>query len=44
MRRMLRLRDEQRERIRAHFPEEQIPESRPGRKPVPARDVLEDVR
>jgi transposase len=40
---MLRLRDDQWERIREHFPEEQIPESRPGRKPVPARDVLEAV-
>src|SRR5215813_4692805 len=40
---MLRLRDEQWERIRDHFPEEQIPEGRPGRKPVPARDVLEAV-
>lgn len=38
---MFRLRDEQWERIREHFPEEHIPESRPGRKPVPARDVLE---
>lgn len=43
MRRMLRLRDEQWERIREHFPEEPIPESRPGRKPVPARAVLEAV-
>lgn len=41
---MLRLRDEQWDRIREHFPEEHIPESRPGRKPVPARDVLEAVR
>jgi hypothetical protein len=41
MRRILRLRDEQWERIREHFPEEQIPESSPGRKPGPARDVLE---
>jgi transposase len=38
---MLRLRDDQWERIREHFPEEHIPESRPGRKPVPARAVLE---
>ena len=37
---MLRLRDDQWERIREHFPEEHIPESRPGRKPVPARAVL----
>jgi transposase len=40
---MLRLRDDQGERIREHFPEEHIPEGRPGRKPVPARAVLEAV-
>ena len=40
---MLRLRDDQWERIREHFPEEHIPDSRPGRKPVPARAVLETV-
>jgi transposase len=40
---MLRLRDEQWERIREYFPEENIPEGRPGRKPVPAREVLEAV-
>jgi transposase len=40
---MLRLRDDQWERIREHFPEEHIPEGRPGRKPVPARAVLEAV-
>ena len=40
---MLRLRDDQWERIRPHFPEEHIPEGRPGRKPVPARAVLEAV-
>jgi len=40
---MLRLRDDQWERIREHFPEEHIPESRPGRKPVPARAVSEAV-
>ena len=40
---MLRLRDEQWERIRGHFPEDHIPEGRPGRKPVPARDILEAV-
>lgn len=40
---MLQLRDEQWERIREHFPEEHIPEGRPGRKPVPARAVLEGV-
>ena len=40
---MLRLRDEHWERIREHFPEEHLPEGRPGRKPVPARAVLEAV-
>ena len=40
---MLRFRDNQWERIREHFPEEQLPESRPGRTPVPARAVLEAV-
>jgi hypothetical protein len=40
---MLRLRDDQWERIREYFPEEQIPDSRPGRKPVPTRAVLEAV-
>lgn len=40
---MLRLRDDQWERIREHFPEEQLPEGRPGRKPVPTRAVLEGV-
>lgn len=40
---MLRLPDDQWERIREHFPEEHIPESRPGRKPVPARHLLEAV-
>lgn len=40
---MLRLRDDQWERIREHFPEERIPDSRPGRKPVPIRAVLEAV-
>ena len=39
----LRLTDEQWERIREHFPEENIPDGRPGRKPVPARQVLEGV-
>jgi transposase len=38
---VLRLSDEQWERIREHFPEESIPEGRAGRKPVPAREVLE---
>jgi len=40
---MLRLRDDQWERIREHVPEEPIPEHRPGRKPVPTRAVLEAV-
>ena len=40
---MLRLRDDQWERIREYFPEEHIPEGRPGRKPIPARAVLEAV-
>lgn len=40
---MLRLNDEQWERIREHFPEENLPEGRPGRKPVPARSILEGV-
>jgi transposase len=40
---MLRLRDDQWERIREYFPEEHLPESRPGRKLVPARRILEAV-
>ena len=40
---MIRLSDEQWERIRDHFPEEHIPDGRPGRKPVPARRVLDAV-
>jgi len=40
---VLRLTDDQWERIREHFPEESIPESRPGRKPIPARSVLDAV-
>ena len=40
---MLRLSDEQWERIRGHFPEENVPDSRPGRKPIPTRRVLEAV-
>ena len=40
---MLRLSDEHWERIREHFPEEHIPEGRPGRKPIPSRAVLEAV-
>jgi len=37
------LTDAQWERIRRHFPEENIPDGRPGRKPVPTRRVLEAV-
>ena len=37
------LTDVQWERIRRHFPEENIPDGRPGRKPVPTRRVLEAV-
>ncbi len=40
---VITLTDAQWERIRRHFPEENIPEGRPGRKPVPARPVLEAV-
>ena len=40
---MLRLSDEQWERIREHFPEENIPDTRPGRKPIATRKVLEAV-
>jgi transposase len=38
---MLRLTDDQWERIREHFPEENIPADHPGCKPVPTRQVLE---
>ena len=41
---MQRLSDGQWERIREHFPEENVPPERPGRKPVPARQVLDAVR
>jgi transposase len=40
---MSRLTDMHWEKIREHFPEESIPDGRPGRKPVPARDVLDAV-
>ena len=40
---MQRLSDAQWELIRGHFPEENIPEGRAGRKPVPTRDVLDAV-
>jgi transposase len=38
---MIRLLDSEWERIRERFPEENIPDGRPGRKPVPTRPVLE---
>ena len=40
---MLRLSDSQWELIREHLPEENLPEGRPGRPPVPTRDVLDAV-
>jgi transposase len=40
---MIRVTDEQWERIRKHFPEEHIPDGRPGRKPILTRRVLEAV-
>src|SRR6266478_5733285 len=40
---MIRLTDEQWKRIRDHFPEENIADGRPGRKPTPTRCVLEAV-
>jgi len=40
---MIRLSDLQWQRIRHHFPEENIPGGRPGRKPVSTRQVLEAV-
>src|SRR5215831_15073812 len=40
---MIRLLDSEWERIREHFPEENISDGRRGRKPVPARLVLEAV-
>src|SRR5262249_30329683 len=40
---MIRLADEQWEHMRRHFPEGQIPDDRPGRKPIPTRRVLEAV-
>jgi transposase len=38
---MIRLNNSDWERIRHHFPEENISERRPGRKPVPSRKILE---
>jgi transposase len=40
---MIRLTNGQWERIRNHFPEEHIPDGRPGRKPIPTRRVFEAV-
>jgi hypothetical protein len=40
---MPQLSDEQWDRIKEQFPEENLPERRPGCKPVPARRVLEAV-
>jgi hypothetical protein len=40
---MIRLTDDQWKRIRDHFPEENIADGRPGRKPIPTRCVLEAV-
>ena len=40
---MQKLTDEQWERIRGHFPEENIPDDRPGRKPIETRKVLDAV-
>jgi hypothetical protein len=40
---MLRLRDDQWERIREHFPKEYIQDNRPGRKPVPTCEVRRDI-
>jgi hypothetical protein len=35
------LRNSEWERIRDHFPEENIPDGHPGREPIPTRQVLE---
>jgi transposase len=40
---VLQLSDEHWERIRDHLPEEHIPPSRPGRKPIPTRNIIETV-
>jgi transposase len=40
---MLKISDAHWDRIRHHFPEENLPEERPGRKPIPARRVLDAV-
>lgn len=41
--RVIKLSNEQWERIRDHFPEEHFPAERAGRKPIPARRVLDAV-
>ena len=41
--RVIKLSNEQWERIREHFPEEHFPAERAGRKPIPARRVLDAV-
>src|SRR3569832_2449544 len=43
IRRMLRLSDPHWERIRDHFPEENIPAGRAGRKPISSRRILAAV-
>lgn len=40
---MLKLTDEQRVRIRDYFPEEHIASNRPGRRPIPAHEILSTV-
>jgi len=40
---MVKISGEYWERIKRHFPEEGIPEGRAGRKPVPARKILDAV-
>jgi transposase len=40
---MLRITDAQWDLIRKHFPEVHIPDDRPGRKPIPARKILDAV-
>jgi transposase len=40
---VLRISDAQWGLIRKHFPDEYNPDDRPGRKPIPARRVLEAV-
>jgi len=40
---LVQLTDEQWAQIQVHLPERACPASRPGRKPIPAREVLEAV-